>query len=543
MKEILRRVACSIVFFIACISILNITKQNLITASDEYADLVIYGDNIDSDRKAFVDNENGGIYLPFSVISKVIDDKIYYDKSSTKVIITTDSKVIKLKIDENVMTENFEEKEILTPAKLYNGFVYIDINLLKDVYGILVDYNEDTKTISIDKTSNKSNVKYNRSYVYSDITTDSCVLEKLDKGNSVIVYDKSLNHNRWYKVKTENNVIGYISKNDVDFSSNSDDNIVNKNSDNGNKYTMFWQYGSNIKTLGEKIDGVNVVAPTWFELSGVDGQISSKYSSDYYTKAKENGYEIWPVITNGIDSVNYDPEETSMMLNSEYARECFIKNLLEICTENNLDGINMDFESMKTEDRDVYTQLIKEMSPIFRNNGIKVSVDTYFVEYIDRKNVGAACDYIILMGYDHRGSWSSVSGPIAEIPWVESNIDSLINDSEIPSSKIILGVPFYTRLWIEKENEDKPSTKVYTMQDCIDFMEEYGLTSSFDEESGQNYVEYQKGSITYKLWIEDETSVKERVNLVNKYNLAGISGWRKGLETEGIWNVIKENMT
>ena len=94
---------------------------------------------------------------------------------------------------------------------------------------------------------------------------------------------------------------------------------------------MFWQYGSNLKTLGEKIDGVNVVSPTWYELKNSSGEINSKFSSEYYKKAKSNGYKIWPIVTNGIDSANYMPADTSSMLNSEQNREQFIKNMLKNC--------------------------------------------------------------------------------------------------------------------------------------------------------------------------------------------------------------------
>jgi len=549
MKEILGRIICAIVFLCICLVIFNIVNVNFIECKT--ASLVIYGDNINTSatndepaREPFVD-ENGGVYLAFNTIYKFIDENIYYDKVATKVIVTTEAQVVKMKLDENKMSVNLEEKEITTPVKLKDGVIYVDINLLKDVYNISVDYNNKNNVITIDSTEvAKSIVKYNKVNVYSDLSTKSGIASKLSRNSNIIVYNESLNHNRWYKIKTEDGNIGYISKNNVDFVDNVEDNNINNQVDeeNGEKYVMFWQYGSDLDTLGSKIEGVNVVSPTWYELSDSSGNISSKYSSSYYAKAKSYGYKIWPIITNGIDSASYTPEDTSAMLNSELSRENFISNLLNICINNKLDGINMDFEAMKTEDRDLYTQLIREMTPLFRQHGIKVSVDTYFVEYIDRKGVGAAADYVILMGYDQRGGWSSVAGSISEISWVENNIKSLMDDSKIPANKIILGVPFYSRLWIEKTGEEKPTTKVYTMEDCQDFIDYYNLTKKYDEKSGQNYVEHAKGSLTYKLWIEDDTSIKNRVDIVNNYKLAGISAWRKGFETNNTWNVITSNI-
>lgn len=549
MKEILGRIICAVAFLCICLVIINKIDMNFVECKT--ASLVIYGDNINTSatenepcRDPFVD-ENGGIYLAFNTIYKFIDENIFYDKVATKVIVTTDNQVIKMKLDENKINVNLEDKEITTPVKLNNGLVYVDINLLKDVYNISVDYNKKNNVITIDKTDvAKTNIKYDKVNVYSDLTTKSSIVSKLSKNSSVIVYSESLNHNRWYKIKTDDGTIGYIAKNNVDIVNNVDENNMNNeiNEENTSKYVMFWQYGSDLNTLGDKIEGVNVVSPTWYELSNSSGDISSKFSSAYYAKAKSYGYEVWPIITNGIDSASYTPEDTSAMLNSELSRERFITNLLNICIENKLDGINMDFESMKTEDRELYTQLIREMTPLFRQHGIKVSVDTYFVEYIDRKGVGEACDYVILMGYDQRGGWSSVAGSISEISWVEKNINSLINDSKIPSNKIILGIPFYTRLWTEKAGEEKPTTKVYTMENCEEFIAYYNLTKTYDENAGQNYVEYTKGNLTYKLWIEDDTSIKSRVDIVNNYKLAGISAWRKGFETNNTWNVITSNI-
>ena len=166
---------------------------------------------------------------------------------------------------------------------------------------------------------------------------------------------------------------------------------------------MFWQYGSSLDTLGDKkIDGVNVVSPTWYDLKNSNGEITSKYSNSYYLKAKEYGYKIWPIITNGIDSANYSASDTSALLNSEYNREKFIKNLRDIAKKDNLDGINIDFESLKDEDRNIFTEFIRELVPILRNEGVTVSLDTYFVRYLDRERIGKVVDYLVLMGYDQK---------------------------------------------------------------------------------------------------------------------------------------------
>lgn len=542
MKNIILKII-TILVFILVVSVIFFQVGKLGSINKvKYSNLVVFGDDIATDYTPFV--ENGGVYISVDTISKVLDEYIYYDKVATKVIITTYDEVVKMKIDDYKISNNLEITDISTPAKLIDLQPYVDINLLRDVYDIKVSYNEETSTIVIDKKDEENySVKYDRVKVYSDISTSSEVLTTLSKGDNIYVYIDSLKHNRWYKIKTESGIVGYVAKNTVDFVANEmSENNEGKEATSNEKIVMFWQYGSNLETLGNKQEGINIVSPTWYELKNSNGDITSDFSSKYYSKAKENGYKIWPIITNGIDSVNYSYDDTSNLLNSEKNRENFIRNLLKICQNDNLDGINMDFESMKVDDRDLYSQLIKEMAPILRKHGITLSVDMYFVSYIDRKVVGKFSDYVILMGYDQRGSWSSEAGSISECKWVEKNVESLINDSKIDASKIILGVPFYTRLWTKNSSTGNLSTKIYSMKDCTEFLQKYNLQASYDEVSGQNYAEYKTGNLTYRLWIEDDTSMKNRVDIINKYNLAGISAWRRGLENSSVWNVICENL-
>ncbi|MEG2310880.1 MAG: glycosyl hydrolase family 18 protein [Clostridia bacterium] len=544
-KEI-KRLICPVILIFLIFTIfigLNYNKDKKIKSDDrqEISNLVVFGENIVTKYSPFIKDE--GMYISFDTIQKVIDKDIYYDKVATKVIITTKDDVLKFKISELKMSKNLEYIDIKNPALLINEEPYIDINLVKDIYKIKLEYNNEENILTIDniKTSDIA-LKYNRVNVYDDISTRANVLTTLSKINKVTVYNETFNHKRWYKVKTDSGIVGYIAKNNINIEKTQDEDNV-QIAQNNEKITMFWQYGSALNTLGNsKIDGVNVVSPTWYELKNSDGEINSKFSQAYFNKAKSFGYKIWPIITNGIDSASYLPSDTSKFLNSEYNREKFIINVLALAKANKLDGINIDFEQMKVEDKDKFTQLIKEMAPLLRKENITLSVDIYFVEYISRKDMGKFSDYVILMGYDQRGGWSNEAGSISEISWVDGKVKSLLEDSKIPHEKIILGVPFYSRMWTQKNGIDVPRSKIYSMQDCLDFVTNNKLTTRLDEKSGQNFAQYLKGSTTYKLWLEDEVSLKSRVDIVNKYKLAGISGWQKALATDNVFKVIKDNL-
>ena len=527
--------------FLAVVTFLFVTARDFgdIKISRSDVNLIIYGDTISSEYNPFV--EDGHIFLSLDTVSQFIDEELFYDEETQKVIVTTEDALYKFTIGKNIATKNLREYDAKACCKIVDDIVYIDMNLVKDIYGIKFEYNEETNAISIDKLDTDDiNLNYNEVKLYSDINTNSDILEVLDKTNTVTVYPDSLEHSRWYKVKSDSGKIGYIEKAAVTLEKEEEPNA--EETDEEEKLIMFWQYGSSLDTLGDKIDGVNVVMPTWYEIADENGNVSEDYSGDYYNKAKDNGYDIWPIITNGLDNPELDKKQvTSEIMNDEQKRENLIRNIISIIEDNNLDGINIDFEGMYAEDKYMYTQFLRELYPLVRETGAKLSVDIYFTNYIDRQGVGKACDYVMLMGYDQRGDWSESPGSISEIGWVENNIASLINDSQIPSSKIILGVPFYTRMW-NVEEDGTFTTDVYSMSDSQEFLEDYALTPTMDNISGQNYIEVVLDDITHKLWIEDAESMAKRADIVIEYNLAGITAWQKGFETQDIWEVLKDKL-
>lgn len=542
MKEKILNIIKCVIMLVAVLSILALSKNidEKVTSSND-ANLIIFGDTISSKYKPYVENDK--IYLSTSTVGEFIDQEIFYDNKTEKIIITTEDAVYKFKLNENIATKNLKEYDAKSCCKIINDKIYIDMDMIKNIYNIKCQYDKETKTISIDKLDTSDiHLNYNKVNLYSDLNTKSNIIEILDTEDTVTVYTDSLKHSRWYKVKSDSGKIGYIDKSAVTVNLDNNVNENNGQEENKEKLIMFWQYGSNLDTLGEKIDGVNVVMPTWYAISDSEGSVEINYNKNYYNKAKQNGYEIWPIITNGLDNAKMDKKQvTSEIMNDESRRENLIRNIVDIIETNKLEGINVDFEGMLEEDKYMYTQFLRELYPMVKEVGAKLSVDIYFTNYIDRQGVGKACDYVMLMGYDQRGNWSKEPGSISEIEWVEKNIDSLINDSNIPSSKIILGVPFYTRLW-KIESDGTFTTNVYSMNNSKEFLEKYNLTPTMDNISGQNYIAMNLGDVTYKLWIEDETSMSKRADTVIKYDLAGITAWQKGFETENIWSLLREKL-
>ena len=210
-----------------------------------------------------------------------------------------------------------------------------------------------------------------------------------------------------------------------------------------------------------------------------------------------------------------------------------------------LDGINIDFENVYYEDRDLLVQFVRELTPILHEAGIVVSwtltksTSLNWSLCYDRKELGKVVDYMILMAYDEHWATSPVSGSVASIGWVEKGIVSLLED--VPAEKVILGLPFYTREWEERPAENggiAVKSRALSMAQAKRIISQNGSSLSWDEKAGQHFAYYTKGDKVYKIWLEDDKSIQLKAALVNKYDLAGAASWRKGFEEPIIWEVL-----
>jgi spore germination protein YaaH len=148
-------------------------------------------------------------------------------------------------------------------------------------------------------------------------------------------------------------------------------------------------------------------------------------------------------------------------------------------------------------------------------------------------------DYIALMAYDQHWTGSPISGSVSQLKWVEDHVKKVL--LEVPKEKLLLGMPFYTRIWKEEydtSNKLVVTSKAVSMEYAEQQIAENRAAKIWDSVSGQYYATYQKDGATYKIWLEDENSIKLRVELANKYDLAGVASWKLGFEKPGIWGII-----
>ena len=311
------------------------------------------------------------------------------------------------------------------------------------------------------------------------------------------------------------------------------------------KLSLVWEYAQNStkdRSSENKKDAINIVSPTWIYVSDEKGNITESITSRYISWANSNDYEVWPTIKND----NIGIEKTSSLVTNMENRKEFIDNIVAICKQYNFEGINLDFEHMYQRDRDEYVILVRELAATLKREGIITSVDVNVPDgssewslCYDSKAISDSCDYIMVMAYDQYGQNSSKPGPVAGLDWVEKNIKKMLERDEIDNEKLVLGVPFYSRQWNVKDGKVTKTTAI-TMETA---KKQVASIEDWNEELGQ-YVTSKMNSNGVKTitYVEDEKALEKKLELVEKYNLAGVAAWRRGFETEGVWNIIEEKI-
>ncbi len=517
--------------------------------------LVINNSNTTKNLKNDVIVENGVVYVSTKDIANFFDDHIFYDNKYDQIITTSETKVATLKLNENKAKVNGSTVDLVASAKKIGEQFYLPFSEISEsVYNVETTYIEDTNTVvlvSLDRELTYANSSKKNS-VKSKPTMFSKTVDKIEKGDNVtVVPSKNGDEKGWTKVTTENGKIGYVKTTTLANTKKIRDNLEMGKQIQGN-VSLVWEYFSKYAKAPqrtEKIDGVNVVAPTFFSLSdSKKGAIVANVGQagqNYINWAHSNGYRVWPWVANEATN-KADKDLTSEILNDYKLREKLISSIVSAVEMYNLDGINLDFENMYESDKDAYSRLVIELAPRLKELGKVLSVDVTAPDgspdwslCFNRNVIGDVADYVIFMAYDQHNQSSTEAGTVAGCDWVEANINKFLGQEGVKPEKIILAMPFYTRVWNVTDGGLSSSAVDMKSQSTL-IPGDAKIT--WDDSLKQNLAEYEKNGRTYKVWMEDAKSLKCKLDLVKKYSLAGGAFWRKDQETSDVWKVINENL-
>lgn len=492
--------------------------------------------------------ERGEAYVPFDFVKEVIDPDAFWDESGL-VVVTTKDKVVKLRTDSLTAYVNRHPVDLQVPVILESGKPYIPAAVLETLYPLSTGYFPDEGVFIVRRNDTVSTAGKSGSDVIVR-TSPSHLARRVGvapPGTEFDIYDSK---GGWVRVETSQGFVGWVLRRDMDHTEQRKPSAppVKEYTPEpmaGGKIVLVWEqvdrYNPDTSKIGP-MTGLNVVSPTWFRLGETPGKIENYADSRYVAWAHERGYKVWALFSN-----SFELERTRTVLRDSDLRDRVISQILVYARMYSLDGINLDFENVYHEDAPYLTQFVRELTPLLHEAGLTVSIDvtvksqspTWSLCY-QRGRLAEAVDYVMLMAYDEFWASSPVAGPTASIPWTEWTVQTTLE--EVPASKLVLGVPFYTRLWTETRygSSVKVTQRATGMSSAESWLRSEGVQAALDPATGLRYAEKTSGNNTYKMWLEDSQSMAKRTEIAERYGLAGIAAWRRGFETPEIWDVIAD---
>ena len=511
---------------------------------------------------------DGQYYIEYSVVRERINKRFYWDPNENILLYTLPDGNVSAEVGSSEYTDITEKKSVdYTILKTEGRTAYIALPFIQEYTNMEYEVYDDPGPSRVVITSvwgeiQTAEIKRDTQVRYQG-GVKSPILTEISGNSKVVVLE---DENDWMKVGTEDGFIGYVKTNTLknittETRSREFEEPVYTNISKDYTINMAWHNVSNsdansyiLETIaGTK--GLTTIAPTWFSLSDTEGNVSSLADPDYVNYAHQSNLEVWAVLRDFHGGINsYD--ETYEVLSYTSKRTKIINQVIDEAIQNGIDGINLDFELVSAECGEHYIQFVRELSVRCRQNGLVFSVDNYvpqpYNEHYDIKEQGNVADYVVIMGYDEHTDGSYEAGSVASIGYLENGITDALKS--VSADKLIAGVPFFTRLWFEtpKTQEelsqeagteaanypDKVSCSAYSMDEAAQVVKDAGAQAQWDEETGQNYAEWEADGGTYKIWLEDNRSLEEKLKVIKSNNLAGVAEWSLGMESSSVWDLI-----
>ena len=489
---------------------------------------------------------NGGVFLPYEWVMSNLNRRFFWATDVNQVLYTMPTETLKYGIGDTLSDGS-------TPfLKLGNGTenIYLNVKFVAEHTNIRFSsfVSDDTKRIFI----------FDDFSPYTEATVEkkeavrllggvkSAILTTLEPGANVKVLEAMEN---WSKVETADGYIGWLrnkrlgeERTTTPESSFTAPEYTHKTLDQKvvmgfHQVTTLAGNASFSSATAQAGSTMNVIAPTWFVLNSDQGTFDSYLSADYVTAAHAAGYQVWATVNN-FDAGNIDE---SVFLESTELREQLIASLVAAAQAGGIDGLNIDFELIPTTLGRAYVQFMRDLGVACRAAGLILSADCYvpynYNSHYDIAELGDCIDYVVIMCYDEHYAGGE-EGSVASIDYVKRGISEAT--SAMDSDRVIIALPFYTRVWITGA-DGKTHSEALSVQTAESWVAQKGVELQWQEDLGQNYGEITEDNEVKKIWMEDDASMQKKVDAVKAAGCGGVAGWKLGQEPESFWSILNLN--
>ncbi len=281
-----------------------------------------------------------------------------------------------------------------------------------------------------------------------------------------------------------------------------------------------------------------------------DGSLKTINDTGPVTAALNMGVAPLMVITNIEEGSGFSSELANAILTDTQVQNTLLNNVIAVMKEKNYYGLVIDFEYVFPEDRqnlvDFISRAVNRLHPL----GYKVSVALapknranqkgLLYEAHDYPSIGAIADYVILMTYE----WGYLRGPamaVAPVDQVRKVLDYATG--VIPSEKILMGMPNYGYDWTLPFVKGS-AARILTNYGAVSLAAKVGANIQYDPVSQAPFFNYysSEGEL-HEVWFDDARSIAARLELVDEYDLAGVSYWTTNNYFAPNWIVLDSMYT
>ena len=245
-------------------------------------------------------------------------------------------------------------------------------------------------------------------------------------------------------------------------------------------------------------------------------------------------------IVPSIANAGFSREPVLAAIGEPARRTQHVADIVQLVLENDFDGIDIDYESLAAEDREVFATFIEELADALHQHGKLLSIAVHpktedagswsGPAAQDWPRLGAAVDLFKIMTYDYHWS-TSEAGPIAPLDWTDQVLTYAA--TVVPPAKTYMGLHFYGYDWIGQAARDhdwRETMKIVGQEDAV---------VARDAASGEAWFTYDEGRNT--VYFVDAAAVQAKLEYMfaRHPDLAGVAIWRLGGEDPGNWAALR----
>jgi len=299
--------------------------------------------------------------------------------------------------------------------------------------------------------------------------------------------------------------------------------------------------GSKDSTL-KHINALDEVAFFWYTFDGT-GKVKRSGKVDLSVKdaVQKNNAKAYALVHN-MTGRQFDPEVAHKVLANAGVRAAFVRNLVNLTTTENWDGIAIDIEKTPPADRNNFSAFLAELAKALKakNKILNVSIPAKTHDYpadlwsgaYDYTAIGKAADQVILMTYDEHGL-GTTQGPIASHDWVDRVIS--FATGKIPREKMVMGLPVYAFDW----GSNKPTLPDYlSYAQALERAKTHGVSPMYDEGEQVPHFTYTTSGVRHEVFLENAKSLGVKLDYAKKYKMHGVAIWRLGMEDPSLWDQV-----